>query len=445
MLQRCRPLQLITVFGVSLCFIFLAEAVYRPVTSQSLTGYERQRGQAMLRMVKEDLKRHYYDPNFRGMDVEARFKEAEEKIKQAVSNGQVFGIIAQVLLELNDSHTFFVPPSRTNETDYGWWMQMFGDRCYVAAVKPGSDAEKKGLKPGDEILSVDGREPRRENLWILDYLYHQLRPQPGMRLVVVDPSGAKRDLVVAAKIKTGKQITDLTSGADIMKLIRDAENEARFMRQRYVETDDLLIWKMPEFDLERSNVDSLIDKARKRNNLILDLRGNSGGREDTMLRLIGNFFDRDINVGELKRRKESKSLVAKKRGSDFFSGNLVVLVDSKSGSASELFSRVVQLEKRGTVLGDRSAGAVMRSRGHSHQAGMDIVSFYAVSITDADIIMTDGKSLEHVGVIPDRIILPTAADLRDGRDPVLAEAAALLGFKLDAQKAGSFFPIEWRK
>jgi len=217
------------------------------------------------------------------------------------------------------------------------------------------------------------------------------------------------------------------------------------MRQRYVETDNLLVWKMPEFDLERNDVDSLVDKARKRNNLILDLRGNSGGREDTMLRLIGNFFDRDIKVGELKRRKETKPLVAKKRGSDFFSGNLVVLVDSESGSASELFSRVVQLEKRGTVLGDRSAGAVMRSRGHSHQAGMDIVSFYAVSITDADIIMTDGKSLEHVGVIPDRIILPTAADLRDGKDPVLAEAAALLGFKLDAQKAGSFFPIEWRK
>jgi len=226
MLQRCRQLQLIAAFCVSLCFILLAETVYSPVTSQTLSGYERQRGQAMLRMVKEDLKRHYYDPTFRGMDVEARFQEAEEKIKQAVSNGQVFGIIAQVLLELNDSHTFFIPPSRTNETDYGWWMQLIGDRCYVAAVKPGSDAEKKGLKPGDEILSVDGREPRRENLWILNYLYNRLRPQPGMRLVVVDPSGAKRDLVVAAKIKSGKQITDLTSGNDIMKLMPKTKRDS---------------------------------------------------------------------------------------------------------------------------------------------------------------------------------------------------------------------------
>ena len=66
-------------------------------------------------------------------------------------------------------------------------------------------------------------------------------------------------------------------------------------------------------------------------------------------------------------------------------------------------------------------------------------------VTCIDIVMADGKSLEHVGVTPDEIKLPAAADLAAHRDPVLAYAASLLGVTMTAEKAGSFFPIEWRK
>jgi len=48
-------------------------------------------------------------------------------------------------------------------------------------------------------------------------------------------------------------------------------------------------------------------------------------------------------------------------------------------------------------------------------------------------------------VTPDELLLPTAADLAAKRDPVLARAAALVGVKLDPERAGSMFPIEWRK
>src|ERR1044072_7445897 len=112
--------------------------------SQSI-DLERERGRAMLGKIKIDIKKRYYDPNFHGIDLEKRFKEADEKMKAASSAGQIFGIIAQALVDFNDSHTCFIPPQRASRTEYGWQMQMVGDKCYVSAVKPGSDAEAKGL------------------------------------------------------------------------------------------------------------------------------------------------------------------------------------------------------------------------------------------------------------------------------------------------------------
>ena len=105
----------------------------------------------MLKVIKEDIKRNYYDATYRGMDLDARFAAADEKMKGATSLGQIFGIIAQAMADLNDSHTFFIPPSRITKTQYGWQMKMVGETCYVTAVKPGSDAEAKGLKVGDAV------------------------------------------------------------------------------------------------------------------------------------------------------------------------------------------------------------------------------------------------------------------------------------------------------
>jgi C-terminal processing protease CtpA/Prc len=63
----------------------------------------------------------------------------------------------------------------------------------------------------------------------------------------------------------------------------------------------------------------------------------------------------------------------------------------------------------------------------------------------ADIIMTDGKSLEHAGVVPDTVMLPTPEDLAAGRDPVLAHAIGLFGVQITPEKAGELFPVEWKK
>lgn len=436
------------IFMSVMCFL-LANLCMSSVVAQSIR-FERDRGRQMLSTIKSALKKNYYDPNFHGIDVDARFAAAEAEIKTATSINQIIGIIAQVLMELNDSHTRFIPPARAVAVEYGWRAQAIGDQCFVVAVKPGSDAAAKGLKPGDLVHAVDGVRLTRDDIKVFQYLYYALRPQTGMRLIVQSPGGEPRQLDVTAKVKQGKTILDFTGasgGNDIMDMIREAESESRLYRHVYFENmSDVFLWKMPRFDLDEPQIDEMMSKAKNRSAIVLDLRGNPGGREDTLLRLLGHFFDADVKIGDIQRRRESKPLVARTRGGNrVYKGKLIVLVDSQSASSAEIFARVIQLEKRGTVIGDKTAGAVMRSRGHSFQIGQDTVAFYGVSITDADLVMTDGKSLERNGVMPDELRLPGAFDLVAKRDPVLVHAFSLLGLRLTPEQAGALFPIEWSK
>lgn len=434
------------VISAAIFFSLVLSAPLFSFAQQRPTSVDMDRAHVILKTIKEDLKKNYYDPKYHGIDIEEHFKAADEKIKQAASLGQIFGIIAKTLLDLDDSHTIFLPPERAVKTEYGWQMQVIGDKAYVIAVKPGSDAAAKGLAPGDQIYSVDGVHITRQNMWTFQYLYHALRPQAGMRLELIKPDGNQQRLEVMAKVQELKRHTDLTKGSDIWDLIRESENEDRLNRHRYVEMgEDLFIWQMPSFEISNDGLDELIGKFRNRKALVLDLRGNGGGYVNALTHLLGCFFDHDVKVGDLKGRKDLEPTIAKTQGDHGFKGKLVVLIDSRSGSAAELFARVVQLEKRGTVIGDRSAGAVMRAKSYSHQLGADTIVPYGVQITDADIIMTDGKSLEREGVVPDEIRTPTAADLAAKRDPVLAFAVSLLGAKISPEKAGEFFPIEWAK
>jgi carboxyl-terminal processing protease len=417
---------------------------FQSASAQKLDSIERQRSLDMLKTIKADLKNNYYDENFHGLDLDARFKAAEEKLKQAASLGQALGIIAQVLMDLDDSHAFFIPPPRPERVEYGWNMQMIGDKCYVVAVKPGSDAERKGLKVGDQVRSLEGFTPKRKDIWKMNYYYRSLSPRPGLQVVAQSPGAEPRQLDIAAKVNHGKRI--LTFDQDYYDLVRDAENEDRLYRHRFYRVENVIAWKMPDFSYEPEQANSIMsDSVAGRSVLILDLRGNPGGYVKTLENLAGNFFDHDLKIADLKGRKEMKPQLAKTRGKAIFNGKLIVLVDSNSGSAAEIFARLVQLEKRGIVIGDQTAGAVMQAKPYFHEVGTMNVVPYGVSVTNADVIMSDGKSVENVGVIPDELMLPTPEDLAAGRDPVLARAFELAGVKTDSSKAGTIFPLEWKK
>jgi carboxyl-terminal processing protease len=316
-------------------------------------------------------------------------------------------------------------------------------------VRPGSDAEAKGIKPGDEILKLNGFPPTRQDIWKMRYYYNVLQPQPALWLELRSPDGAVRTVQAAARIRQRKQRIDIDNAFDYWELMREIENAEFASESRYVKMgEELMIWQLPDFLLSDVLVDGAMSIARGHKALILDLRGNHGGYVKILNRLLGYFFETDVKlwerVGRKEKEKDLKPEIAKTRGSGhIFTGKLVVLVDSASASAAELFARTMQLEKRARVIGDLTSGSVMEATGQGFELGANTVILYGASITKADLIMPDGGRLEHVGVTPDERMLPTRADLAAGRDPVLAHAAELVGVKLTPEAAGKLFPLRW--
>ncbi len=434
-----------TAFVVFVSLLAFYGASLRSQQPPKMDSINLDRSRGILRDAYENVKKHYYDTKFHGLDIDARYHEYDAKIQSASSLSQAFGLVAGYLDGLNDSHTFFRPPSRPYRVDYGYRMQIYGENAFITQVRPGTDAESK-VHPGDQVLGYNNFAVNRADFWKVSYYFGSLSPQKASVLALRNPHGEDKQLTVDAKVRELKKVLDFTGadGAwDIWQYIRDEQNADHMVRQRYYEMGDVMIWKMPEFFLTDSEVDHMFGIARKHKALILDLRGNPGGAAFTLEHMLGNVFDHDVKIAERVGRKQLKPAIAKTRGANAYSGKLVVLIDSGSGSAAELFPRVIQLEHRGTVVGDRTAGAVMEALGYSNSQGADTKIFYTFSITDADLTMKDGKSLEHVGVTPDEVVIPTAQDLSAGRDPALSRAAELAGVAIDPAAAGKMFPFEW--
>jgi len=414
-------------------------------SNQKIGPNDRERAKTMLADMRDTVKKHYYDPTFHGIDMDARYKTYKDRVEKAETLADAFRTVAAYMAGLDDSHTFFIPPNRSYRSEYGYRIQMVGDACFITQIRPETDAAQK-LHLGDQVISLNGFGVNRKDFWQLDYFLHQLAPKPASDFTLRSPSGTIRKEEVLTKYIQGKRLKDLTfdhGDTDLYSLIFEEDKEMRLLRSRYIEQNDVLIWKLPAFVQNDSEVDHMMGVARKHKALIVDLRDNPGGQEVTLNRMIGNVFDHDVKVGSRLTRKGEKPMVARSRGDAAFAGELVVLIDSNSASASELFARVIQVEHRGKVVGDRSSGSVMEAYHYQFQAGADIAVFYAASVTGADLVMTDGKSLEKRGVTPDVIVLPTPEDVANSRDPALAKAAELVGVKIDSTAAGKMFPFEW--
>jgi C-terminal processing protease CtpA/Prc len=397
---------------------------------------ERSLHRQILKDLRKDLNEHYYDPNLKGVDLETNLKKAEDLIDGAKSVEEMTDIVARVLYPFEDSHLYFLPPARTVTVDYQWTLMPIGEKVFVTALEEDSDAWKKGLRLGDQIYMIDGFVASREHFNLLSYHYEVLAPRPKLQLIIVKPSKNRYQVEIQPKV-TRESVFKPTTRELGLELEREFRERTR---QGYSEeVPGLSIWKIPSFEFSDIKVGKMIGKINKGNSLILDLRGNSGGLAYSLEELVKVFFEKEVSVGSYISRKGKSQMKFEGSGKDAFSGKLIVLVDSASASAAELFARVVQLEGRGKVVGDRSLGGVMASVTYPHFHGLDNRIGYGFSITVADIVMRDGQRLEKQGVTPDELVMPTPDDIASKRDPVLSRAAQMLGFSLSPGDAGKIF------
>ena len=410
-------------------------------TSAQTVEKDRQRGLAMLREVRGLLERHYRDPTFGGRELSARFAEAEAQMAAASSEQMTYAVMASTLEALDDSHTFFIPPGLAAATDFGWTARLIGERCFVVDVKPNSDAARQGLAVGDEILSLEGQKPERATLWPRLLMVRLSQPLPLTHLTVVDAEGRTRALALRSRPALERDGRAL-SLREYLDVLSHAQQERE--RGHFADAGDVLVWRLAGFDKEGRSIVEGIQRARRARALVLDLRGNGGGDAGALRRLTGAFFrpPGPISIGWLESRGRLRALLApvwpRERA---FDGPLVVVVDSESASAAEVFARTIQLKGRGKVVGDRTGGAVMLARTHVRmQARQKRLVAYAVSITEAEVIMPDGSALEKTGLTPDVVVLPSAADLRAHTDPMLARAVELAGAGLSSEAAARLLP-----
>ena len=434
---------------------------------------ERSINQSLLKVLKGDIEDKYLDTGSHISKLDSSYKEAYELIARSSSRNEMARIIGLFLIGLNDSRIFYLPRTTNVDVNYQWTLELIGDSVYVRDLDIDSDAYAKGVRRGDRIYMLDGYIFSRENFWKVRTLYEILSPQESFNIIVIKPSGKKYEVNIKTKVTVSNVLEDFTLAQNRNKLIPDQTNfEEKAKPKFYEKIDGLLICRFPSFLVEPVSAEKLFDKASKKEALILDLRGAGGvtmkalelrirlnretlaywprdsekhpiDRDDgdlqTLKLITGNFFHSGQSIGELRDDKGTEKLNANTSANKPFAGKIIVLVDGETSGAAEVFARLIQLEKRGVVLGDVTSGRFVKTKFFAHSSWVTYGSPFGLQVPVSEIVLANGDRLNEKGVVPDQVVLPSQSDLAQQRDPVMARAAELAGFKLSPEDAGLVF------
>ncbi|HUX28839.1 MAG TPA: hypothetical protein VMV39_08620, partial [Terracidiphilus sp.] len=253
--------------------------------AQKLSRLDRQLAESILENVSSDIQKNYYDPKLHGLDWTALVRQTKMNIDDAPNWAAATAQIAGLLERLDDSHTSFSPPRNTVTFDYCWKFQIIGNRAYVTEVKPKSDAERKGMRPGDQVLTIEGFAVDRAGASNLEYALNVLMPRSSLQLQLLDSGGKILRLDVAAKAVKHPLVMGLGDNTMYVgeRKIKGEDNWNKH-RAKYKELGpQLMILRVPAFFELGSDVDDLFRAARHHKTLIVDLRGTPGGRVDSLL------------------------------------------------------------------------------------------------------------------------------------------------------------------
>lgn len=393
-------------------------------------GLERARAKTILTVVSKRIQKDFYDPDLRGLQWQQLLAETQSRIDAAQSPGQMYTAIFALIDKLQDSHTVFIPPGHVNKPKFGFEAQPFGDEVRIYELEKDSVVKAAGLELGDQILSINGYVARREDFDKLILFLRVLRPVAAMEINYRRGTEGEKNVRVQGKVQQGVQVKDLNEDAWYDFIREDQTYEAKHPHVKWADYGDGIGYlKLRSFEPEEGWLHDALGKVQDSKALIFDLRGNGGGRVDSLKYVAGCFSTQPwVMANSLSRKKLEPIKVEPK--SPHLMGPLVVLIDSESASAAEAFARSMQISNRARIVGDRSLGRLTVAKIFPEKIGADIIVPFATEVGVAHFIFTTGEEVEGKGVIPDEVCIPSGQDLKENRDPCRDRAVALLRMAL---------------
>src|ERR1700730_474980 len=379
---------------------------------------ERRRAEQILNLVSKDVQNNLYDDALKGLDWPTLTEQARQRIRSAEELGQMHGAISALLYQLHDSHTVFIPPKRKIKAVYGFKAKPFANNIFVYEVDKDGPAAKAGLQLGEQIVGVNNLNAVRETFFDMTRYLTVLDPRVELDVEVAQNGSIRVVKVPATVIPQPAQyffsFIETGRDSDAQERLYDFKNH----------DDGIQYLRVRTFVMPSTEIVGMIKPLRDAKAVILDLRGNGGGRLSTMVDLMGQFEREPFEMATSVSRKKSEPIRVKPL-SPHITSPLYVLLDSASASASEMFARSMQIHKRAVLIGDRSSGRVNSAQFFWRPIGSWEGVEFGTEIAVTKVVMENGEELENRGVTPDEFCVPPPEDLRTERDSCLDRALAM--------------------
>lgn len=352
--------------------------------------------------VWSEVRADYYDPGLGGVDWSAARDRFRPQALAAADEQTLYDVLRQMMRLLDDDHANVSSPAsvrrreamRQRRAVMGLTLYPEDDGAWrVEQVRAGSPAEEAGVGQGWRLEKIDGRR------WAPDLALTEGR---AVALEMVDDAGAPRAVSVLPREMDPAPVFSLDASREGVAVIRIENFEAGLGR-----------WMARTLDALSPGTD-----------VILDLRANPGGRLAEADAVLSCFLE-PRRPWATRTARSGRRVVMRTSGGCGdgapYPVELAVLVDRTSRSAAELTPAALQEARRATVVGQRTAGAVLISQDR------DLPDGGRMTVSVADFITQGGVRLEKRGVAPDVEVQPrTLEDRRAGRDPALETAVAML-------------------
>jgi len=251
-----------------------------------------------------------------------------------------------------------------------------GELTVISPIE-GTPAYKVGIKPNDKIVQIE--DESTVNMSLIEAV-SKLRGRKGTQVAI----HIGRDSF--AKPKEFKITRDTIKIESVEAF--ELDDGIRYVRIR---------------DFQKNTLDSIVENlkssAESPKGIILDLRGNPGGLLDQAER-VSDLFLTDGVIVTTKVGNSSKRYHANDKDHQY-AGNVVVLVDAGSASASEIVAGALKNNERAVIIGERTFGK------GSVQQIFDLHDGSALKLTIAQYLTPGDISIQDVGVTPDIILHPT--------------------------------------